>query len=351
MKRPVLGRAGAGALILVALLAAAQAIDAGAVVAQRADAASQPLPPGSPISVPKLDLRAPAPAPGAPQPVIPLGRPAVRVPILMYHYVRVNPVPGDNLGFNLSVTPDDFRKQLDWLAANGYHPVDFDDLRAYFAGKQPLPAKPVVLTFDDGYKDLYTTAYPILREHNFKAVAYIVNGFLGAPNNVDYDQVREMDANGIEIGAHTVSHVDLTKTNDGELQHQVRDVKTALEALLGHPVLDFCYPAGQFNGRVVAAVQAAGYDTATTTAPGTVHSLADRLTWSRVRVSGGEQLDRFASDLADVEPAVTPPAPGDGRPHLPNLPKLLLVYPLTAPPSFGRPPLRRGGSVPLHLLS
>lgn len=333
MKRPVLGRAGAGALISVALLALAQAASAGVVVPAQAEvqtrAAVHP-------TFPKLHSLTPAPKPDAPQPVVPLGRPALRVPILMYHYIRVNPVPGDQLGFNLSVTPSDFEAQMDWLAGNGYHPIDLNDLRAYYAGQEPLPSRPIILTFDDGYKDLYTTAYPSLRAHGFKGVAYIVLGFLGAPNNVNADQVREMDRNGIEIASHTVSHVDLTKTPDGELQHQVADARTGLEALVGHSVVDFCYPSGRFDARVVAAVQAAGYQSATTTNPGTVHSMSDRFTWTRVRVSGGEGLGQFTSNLGDAESTETPPLAPGARPHLARLPKLPLIYPLL-PPLFPPP--------------
>jgi peptidoglycan/xylan/chitin deacetylase (PgdA/CDA1 family) len=143
--------------------------------------------------------------------MIPPGRSVIRVPILMYHYVRVNPDPRDRLGFNLSVTPADFKSQMDWLVGNDYHPIDFDDLRGYLLGHGELPARPVVITLDDGYRDLYTAAFPILRAHGFKAVSYVVSGFLGSPTNVTREQLLEMDANGIEIASHTVSHVDLTK--------------------------------------------------------------------------------------------------------------------------------------------
>ncbi len=298
---------------------------------------SQPGPgrPATPFSVP-----APFPEPGQHQPVqpvVPVGRQSIHVPILMYHYIRVNPNPADRLGFDLSVTPEDFNSQMDWLAGHGYHPIDFNDLRAYFAGQRPLPERPVIVTLDDGYRDLYTTAYPILRAHGFKAVAYIVSGFLGAPNNVDRDQVRDMDAGGIEIAAHTVSHVDLTRVNDIELWHQLADCRAELEHLLGHPVVDFAYPAGRFNARAVAAVAAAGYLTATTTEPGTLHSMADRFTWPRVRVRGGEPLDRFISDLGPTEPTVMEAVPGVSRPSPPRpmLPRPPLSYPFDKPP---RPP-------------
>jgi peptidoglycan/xylan/chitin deacetylase (PgdA/CDA1 family) len=262
---------------------------------------------------------------------VPAGRAAVRVPILMYHYIRVNPDPGDRLGFNLSVTPADFARQMDWLAANGYHPIDFDDLRGYLLGRGGLPERPVVLTFDDGYRDLYTTAYPVLRAHGFKAVSYVVSGFLGSPRNVTTEQVLEMDANGIQIGAHTVSHADLTALSGANLWHEVFDSKAVLEALLGHAVLDFCYPSGRVNDAVLGAVQAAGYQTATTTQPGVLHSAADRFLWTRVRVSGGEPLEQLVADLGSPEPAelVTAPPPPATPLHGPS--RRPVTLPLLAP--------------------
>src|SRR3989440_4381845 len=241
--------------------------------------------------------------------MVPAGRPAVSVPILMYHYIRDNPDPRDVLGANLSVSPREFRVQMEWLARNGYHPVDLDDLRSYLQGSGTLPSKPVVISLDDGYSDLYTAAYPLLRAYQFKAVAYIVTGFLGRPTNVTPAQVVEMNANGIEIGSHTVSHPDLTKLSGAELQRQLDDSKVTLEAILGHPVLDFCYPSGAVNPTVVHAVQAAGYQSATTThAGGTAHAAADRYEWTRVRVSGGEAPTEVAARLGNRQPAQPTPA-------------------------------------------
>jgi peptidoglycan/xylan/chitin deacetylase (PgdA/CDA1 family) len=256
---------------------------------------------------------------------VPAGRASVRVPILMYHYIRVNPDPRDALGGALSVTPDDFSAQMDWLARSGYHPIDLDDLRGYLLANATLPAKPVVISLDDGYSDLYTAAYPLLRAYQFKAVAYVVTGFFGRPGNVTPAQVVEMNANGIEIGSHTVSHPDLTKLSAAELQRQLDDSKATLEAILGHPVLDFCYPSGAVDTTVV---QAAGYQSATTTHAGsTVHSAADRYEWTRVRVSGGEPLPDFAARLGDSEPSQPTPVA--------TAPVLSAGQPL-------RPPLRQG---------
>jgi peptidoglycan/xylan/chitin deacetylase (PgdA/CDA1 family) len=245
--------------------------------------------------------------PGAFDAVIPPGRSPVQVPILMYHYIRVPPdYAADRIGWGLSTSPEDFKLQMNYLAQRGYHPITLTDLRDYLRGNRPLPDRPVVITFDDGYADLYTQAFPVLKYHHFKAVAYIVSGFVGRiGQNVMPDQVREMDAYGIEIGAHTANHVDLTSAG-GSLGSEVSGSKAALEALVGHPVLDFCYPSGRYNAAVIQAVQAAGFDSATTTESGAVHTLNDRFTWSRVRVSGSESLDDFVMGLQQHETGQAP---------------------------------------------
>ncbi len=237
--------------------------------------------------------------------VIPIGRASISVPILMYHYIR--PAPSiylDRLGYRLTVTPDDFRGQMDWLSVNGYHPVDFNDLRAYFGGLTSLPSKPLVITLDDGYSDLYTTAYPILKSFRFKAVAYIVTSFVGQSRYVTSEQIVEMDQNGIQIASHTIDHANIGGASLGSATYQLATSKAWLQHLIGHAVVDFAYPSGKFSSSAVSALQATGYDTAVTELPGTVHSRADRYTWTRIRVGGGESLSDFIYSLGPEEPWV-----------------------------------------------
>jgi peptidoglycan/xylan/chitin deacetylase (PgdA/CDA1 family) len=237
--------------------------------------------------------------------VIPIGRASISVPILMYHYIRAAPsIYLDRLGYRLTVTPDDFRGQMDWLSVNGYHPVDFNDLRAYFGGLAALPSKPLVITLDDGYSDLYTTAYPILKSFHFKAVAYIVTSFVGQSRYVTSDQVVEMDQNGIQIASHTIDHANIGGASLGSATYQLATSKAWLQDLTGHSVVDFAYPSGKFSSSAVYALQATGYDTAVTELPGTVHSRADRYTWTRIRVGGGESLSDFIYSLGPEEPWV-----------------------------------------------
>jgi peptidoglycan/xylan/chitin deacetylase (PgdA/CDA1 family) len=238
--------------------------------------------------------------------VVPVGTTTIQLPILMYHYIRKPPsMKTDMLGYRLSVAPDVFQTQMDWLYTMGYHTVTFNQVRAYFAGTNGLPARPVVITLDDGYRDLYTDAYPVLRAHNFTAVAYIVPNFVGRPEYVNKDQILEMDRAGIEIASHTMDHSDLARMSWGSAMYQLVQSKKWLESLVGHPVVDFAYPSGKFTSQTVAAVQQAGYDTAVTEQVSVLHSRADRYTWARVRVGGGELLPEFIKNLGASMSSIT----------------------------------------------
>jgi peptidoglycan/xylan/chitin deacetylase (PgdA/CDA1 family) len=230
--------------------------------------------------------------------VVPTGAPTITMPILLYHYVRTPPsMLTDLVGYKLSVSPEDFAAQMDWLAVNRYHPVDFTDVRAYFAGIAPLPSKPVVITFDDGYADLYSAAFPILLSHRFKAVAYIVSSFVGQSRYVSKDEILEMDRGGIQIASHTVDHPNLARSSFGSTMFQLVESKRWLEQLVGHPVVDFAYPSGRASTQVVSALNTAGYDTAVTEQLSLSHGRYDRFMWTRVRVGGGESMADFISSL------------------------------------------------------
>ena len=237
--------------------------------------------------------------------VVPVGASILRLPILMYHYIRTPPsMRNDMLGYRLSVSPQDFQGQMDWLFANHFHPVTFDQVRAYFAGSVPLPSKPVILTFDDGYADLYAAAFPILQSHGFSAVAYIVSGFVDRDRYVTRNQVLQMDRAGIEIASHTVDHADMARANSGMATYQLVQSKHWLEGLVGHPVLDFAYPSGRYNPQTIQLLGHFGYDTAVVEDGSSMHGRADRYLWGRVRVGGGETLSDFVANLGASMPSV-----------------------------------------------
>ncbi len=240
-----------------------------------------------------------SPAAGG-QPAQPASQPTpvLRVPILMYHYVRVNPNPVDRIGAGLSVNPDLFARQMAYLADAGYTPVTLADVYAAWTAGQPLPPKPVVLTFDDGYRDFYTAAYPVLKGRGFKATVYVIVDFLDRPAYLTWDMLANLLAEGlVTVGSHTLTHVDLSTAPAERVRREIFESKQRLEGRLGIPVTDFSYPSGRYNGAVVGLVDAAGYRTAVTTRPGNILRLEERLTLPRVRVDGREGLAEFITKL------------------------------------------------------
>lgn len=211
----------------------------------------------------------------------------------MYHYVRTVDPAQDQLGYNLSVTPEQLTAQLDYLVAHGYHTIDL----ALLSKDDPLPEKPIILTFDDGYADFATAAWPIIKAHQMTAVQYVVSGFIGRAGYLSADQVKQLATEGVVIGAHTVHHLNLTTLDAGRLTAELTESKTMLEALIGQPVPWFAYPAGRYDATVLAAIQQAGYAQAVTTNAGFATNQDDRFQLPRVRISGGDSLAAFAQKI------------------------------------------------------
>ena len=220
------------------------------------------------------------------------------IPILMYHYVRVVTDKSDTIGVNLSVTPANFAAQMKYLAESGYTTLTMREVYAILAGTQPLPPKPIALTFDDGYRDFYAAAWPVLRQYNFKATAYIVTSFIGNELYMTWPMLQELDGAGlVEIGAHTRSHADLRAQGKDKRWEEIVGSKAILEEGLGHPIASFCYPSGFYNAEVVADVRRAGYLTAVTTAYGSKLNLTNAFELPRVRVNGPDPLNTWVGKL------------------------------------------------------
>jgi peptidoglycan/xylan/chitin deacetylase (PgdA/CDA1 family) len=215
------------------------------------------------------------------------------VPILMYHYIRVNPNPADGLGFGLSVTPSNFAAQMGALARAGYEPITPSDLAGALHGVHGLPPRPLLLTFDDGYEDFYTAAAPVLRDHHFRAINYVITGRVGAGSYLTWPQIEELDREGFTFGAHTVNHPDLTRLPFEAAVREVRESKRALEQRLQHPVVDFAYPYGKFTPALEAEAQAAGFTNAVSTLGGSYHTVASLYHLQRISITGRDDLAAF----------------------------------------------------------
>ena len=215
---------------------------------------------------------------------------SLRVPILMYHYIAGNPNPKDFARDSLSVSPDKFEAQMQYLAQAGYTPITLDTLYGIFNGQASVLGKPIVLTFDDGYIDFYTNAYPILRRFNFKAVSFIPTGLMGGGYYMNWNQIKEMASSGlVTFEGHTVSHSYLPSLS------QLIDSKNVIQANTSYPVNFVAYPGGASNGFVQANAIKAGY----VGGLGTWYGKASgpSMNMPRIKVSGFWSIKDFAARL------------------------------------------------------
>ncbi len=227
----------------------------------------------------------------------------VIVPILMYHHIDVAGPKADAIRQDLSVTPANFAAQVSYLERNGYHTLSLADLVERMVSGTALPKNPVVLTFDDGYLDNYTNAYPVLKGAGLTGTFFIITDFAGQGEYMSWDQAAEMAAAGLDLESHTLDHPDLSLLPADRLARQLTESRAILEKKLGKPVRYLSYPAGRYNAAVVRATQQAGYLGAVTTVYGESHAVGGQFELTRVRVRGTDSLEVFAQKVHGPDPA------------------------------------------------
>jgi peptidoglycan/xylan/chitin deacetylase (PgdA/CDA1 family) len=201
------------------------------------------------------------------------------IPILMYHQVDVPPPSGTPLR-GMVVSPQAFAWQMQLIAGLGYRGLSMRELEPYLSGERR--GRVLGITLDDGYRNNLVHALPVLQRRGFSATCYVVSDAVGATNEWDRgngvatqplmdeaDLCRWAGA-GMEIGAHSRSHADLTKLDDAQAREQISGCRVDLEARFGTPVRHFCYPYGSYGPREATLAREAGYLTATTTRRGRV---------------------------------------------------------------------------------
>lgn len=225
----------------------------------------------------------------------------LRVPILMYHYISTPPEDADVYRVDLSVEPARFEEQLAYLAQNGFQTIDFYDLSRAITMQQTLPAKPVILTFDDGYVDNYLTAYPLLQRYGFKGTFFVVTEFVDREleGYMTWWMLEEMSRAGHRIEPHSRTHPDLSLQERDELIWQTLGPQETVAYHVGYTPRYFSYPAGRYNEEVIAVLDELGFWGAVTTQSGKEHGFPDRFEWTRLRVRNNTPLPEFV-DL--VEP-------------------------------------------------
>ncbi|MBI1298084.1 polysaccharide deacetylase family protein [bacterium] len=223
-----------------------------------------------------------------------------QVSILMYHYLSEPPADANIYRRDLSVAPSLFAQHLDRLLAEGYTTIRLDDLLLNLTQGAPLPPKPVILTFDDGYRDNYINAFPLLKERGMTATFFIVTDFIDEqrPEYLSWDMVREMYAGGMAIESHGRNHASLANRDADYLVWQALGSLETIEFELGVRPRFVSYPAGDYDENTIRIFQSANYWAGVTTKQGATHSSGDLFQLRRVRVRGTTTADDLVGLLA-----------------------------------------------------
>lgn len=208
---------------------------------------------------------------------VPVVREDVRVPILVYHSVRPHIAKESSYQEAYDITPELLRRHLEYLKENNYTAVSFDALADYFDTGAPLPTKPIILSFDDGWENQYEYTFSLLQEFHTTATFFVFTNAINRGNHLTWNELREMRDAGISIGAHTKTHPYLQKITDPKkLTQEIAGGKKILEDELGMKVTSFAYPFGQYNDATVEEVKKSGFRVARSLQGGVMQSESER---------------------------------------------------------------------------
>ena len=233
-----------------------------------------------------------------------------RVPILMYHSISHS--GGDKLHpyYRTDTTTKVFEYHMRYLSENGYSAISLSDTVASLKEGRSAAERPVVITFDDGYQNFYTEAFPILAEYGSSATVFLPTAFIGNSSRkfknlecLTWNQVRELGKAGIRFGSHTVSHPQLKSLKTQDVQREIADSKNAIEQELGSAVTSFAYPYafpetdGAFTAQLRGLLEDAGYQNGVCTILGTTHRTADPFFLRRLPINSCDDLPLFGAKL------------------------------------------------------
>lgn len=210
----------------------------------------------------------------------------IRVPILMYHHIVYYPQSQQETLDGLYVYTHNFDAEMAYLKLNRYSVISLDRLYQGLEEGKGVLEKSVVLTFDDGYADFYSDAYPILRKYGFSATVFVITGKVGTPGYLNWRQIRELSDSGIVIGAHTVNHDNLAHLSSAVAEKEITKSKEDLEFALKEKINFFCYPAGGYYPGLFKYLEEKNFLGAVTTKAGVADSGSNLYELPRKRVNG-----------------------------------------------------------------
>lgn len=236
---------------------------------------------------------------------------ARQIPILMYHSVA-DSGPAELSPYRTGCQA--FRDQMRYLKRNGYYTVSLDDWADAVEARTPLPGRPVIITFDDAYRDFLVNACPALERSNFKATVFVPTDKVGIPADWDpvseplqimtWDELREIVDRGMSVGSHSASHRNLAELTAAEVRSEAEQSRAALESKLGVEVASIAFPWGNSTPEARAVLAACGYRIGVRSWGGPSPLNDDLLNLSRIEI-GDDDLDSFVAKLnGDHEPMI-----------------------------------------------
>ncbi len=227
-----------------------------------------------------------------------------KVPILLYHdFSRTR-------YSKMKVLESSFEAQMKFLKENDYHVITLDQFLDFMEYKEQIPEKSVVITIDDGWKSLYTIAYPILKKYNFPATLFVYTDFVGGKKALTWNQIKELAENGFDIQCHTKTHRYLTKIKDGEtfkrffkaVQEELSHPKKLLQQKMKRDCDCLAYPYGKTNSLVAAMLKKHGYRAAFTVTRGGNPFYLNNYNINRSAIYGHYDLEKFKNNLNVFQP-------------------------------------------------
>lgn len=208
------------------------------------------------------------------------------VPILMYHRINVVTPSTPPITRRLTVHPAVFARQMRWLRRHGYRTITQRQLFEGLLCGRPLGRRPILVTFDDGYRDALRYAAPVLARHGMRATAYVITGRIsnGDRSFLTWRQLARLERLGVQVGSHTVTHRALTGLSSSAALAELVRSRRKLERRLGHRVPWLAYPIGAYDSRIESLARRAGYVLAVTTVHGTRQSARRPLALTRLRI-------------------------------------------------------------------
>lgn len=219
----------------------------------------------------------------------------VGIPVVYFH--SVDPSEKNEV----TISPDRLREELEYIKNSGYTTLTMTEVYDYLINNKPIPEKSILITFDDGYMDNYTNAFPILKELDMKATIFLISGGIDNGYYLSTDQIKEMSKYGIDFQSHTVDHKYLDQLSYDEQLKQVTQSREDIKKITKKDVIAIAYPYGNYNDDTVKATEAAGYSLAFTTDRGLADRDDNKLELNRIYVSSRYSLNDFAYILNSTE--------------------------------------------------